>query len=124
MREAALRAEIRADLLASGKQEPPARIAVIGMGRLGGAELGYGSDADVMIVAEPADGVEESEAVAWAVRIIDQMRTRLSTPSSDPPRVWTAMSFSSPRSSCSFSRRLMNLAGLRPAITGTKNSVR
>ncbi|TVS29772.1 bifunctional [glutamine synthetase] adenylyltransferase/[glutamine synthetase]-adenylyl-L-tyrosine phosphorylase [Corynebacterium sanguinis] len=83
--EAALRAEIRADLLASGKQDPPARIAVIGMGRLGGAELGYGSDADVMIVAEPTDGVEESEAVAWAVRIIDQMRTRLSTPSGDPP---------------------------------------
>ncbi|HKN53992.1 MAG TPA: bifunctional [glutamine synthetase] adenylyltransferase/[glutamine synthetase]-adenylyl-L-tyrosine phosphorylase, partial [Amycolatopsis sp.] len=28
----------------------PARIAVIGMGRLGGAELGYGSDADVLFV--------------------------------------------------------------------------
>ena len=28
-----------------------ARLAVIGMGRLGGAELGYSSDADVMFVA-------------------------------------------------------------------------
>ena len=31
-------------------------IAVIGMGRLGGHELGYGSDADVMFVCEPVDG--------------------------------------------------------------------
>jgi glutamate-ammonia-ligase adenylyltransferase len=28
----------------------PARMSVIGMGRLGGAELGYGSDADVLFV--------------------------------------------------------------------------
>ena len=39
---------------------PPARIAVIGMGRLGGGELGYGSDADVMFVCEPTEGTEES----------------------------------------------------------------
>ena len=83
--EAGLRAEIRADLIERGEEEPLARIAVIGMGRLGGAELGYGSDADVMIVAEPAEGVEESEAVAWAAKIIDQMRKRLSKPSGDPP---------------------------------------
>ena len=33
-----------------------ARFAVIGMGRLGGAELGYSSDADVMFVMEPLPG--------------------------------------------------------------------
>ena len=38
----------------------PARIAVIGMGRLGGAELGYGSDADVLFVCEPAERRETS----------------------------------------------------------------
>ncbi|APT85149.1 glutamine-synthetase adenylyltransferase [Corynebacterium aquilae DSM 44791] len=63
----------------------PARIAVIGMGRLGGWELGYGSDADVMFVCEPADGVEDSEAVAWAIGICDRMRRRLAKPSIDPP---------------------------------------
>lgn len=83
--EAGLRAEIRADLLERGAEEPLARIAVIGMGRLGGEELGYGSDADVMIVAEPADGVDESEALAWTTKIIDQMRKRLAKPSGDPP---------------------------------------
>lgn len=85
--DAALRAETRASLLYNGWAHPPARIAVIGMGRLGGAELGYGSDADVMIVAEPVDGWDEAEdidAVAWASTIIENMRGRLSKPSADP----------------------------------------
>ncbi|MDK6572318.1 hypothetical protein QP277_26150, partial [Escherichia coli] len=46
---------------------------------------GYGSDADVMVVTEPADGVDETEAIAWATKVLDQIRTRLSKPSGDPP---------------------------------------
>ena len=83
--EAALLAEIRADLAARGVEEAPARIAIIGMGRLGGGELGYGSDADVMVVAEPVGTEPEDEALAWAARIVDQLRARLSKPSGDPP---------------------------------------
>jgi [glutamine synthetase] adenylyltransferase / [glutamine synthetase]-adenylyl-L-tyrosine phosphorylase len=63
----------------------PARIAVIGMGRLGGGELGYGSDADVMFVCEPSDGVDEAIAVKWAVTVAEQVRALLGTPSADPP---------------------------------------
>jgi glutamate-ammonia-ligase adenylyltransferase len=63
----------------------PARIAVIGMGRLGGGELGYGSDADVMFVCDPEEGVDESVAVRWAVSIAEQVRALLGTPSADPP---------------------------------------
>ncbi|WP_029115110.1 bifunctional [glutamine synthetase] adenylyltransferase/[glutamine synthetase]-adenylyl-L-tyrosine phosphorylase [Mycobacterium sp. URHB0044] len=80
--QAALDVVIRANTPVSG---PPARIAVIGMGRLGGGELGYGSDADVMFVCEPHDGVEESVAVKWSVTIAEQVRARLGTPSADPP---------------------------------------
>ncbi|KAB1502446.1 bifunctional [glutamine synthetase] adenylyltransferase/[glutamine synthetase]-adenylyl-L-tyrosine phosphorylase [Corynebacterium sp. 320] len=82
--EAALHAEITAweDRKA---MNAPARISVIGMGRLGGAELGYGSDADVMFVCEPVEGVEENDAVRWAIRIVDQVRTRLGRPTQDPP---------------------------------------
>ena len=93
--EASLRAEIRwwmhqeADRLEEAGEEsaprPLARIAVIGMGRLGGMELGFGSDADVMVTAQPAPGVDEPEATKWAISIIDKMRTRLAKPSSDPP---------------------------------------
>ncbi|AZA11837.1 bifunctional [glutamine synthetase] adenylyltransferase/[glutamine synthetase]-adenylyl-L-tyrosine phosphorylase [Corynebacterium gerontici] len=83
--EAALSAEIRAAVAEGELDGPLARIAVIGMGRLGGAELGYGSDADVMFVCEPVDGVEENEAVKWAISVCDRMRQRLSKPSGDPP---------------------------------------
>lgn len=80
--QAALDAVMRANAPESG---PPARIAVIGMGRLGGHELGYGSDADVMFVCEPCSGADESVAVKWAVSVAERVRTLLGTPSSDPP---------------------------------------
>lgn len=80
--QAALEAVIRGNTPDGGA---PARIAVIGMGRLGGGELGYGSDADVMFVSEPEDGVDESAAVRWSVTIAEQVRTLLGTPSADPP---------------------------------------
>jgi [glutamine synthetase] adenylyltransferase / [glutamine synthetase]-adenylyl-L-tyrosine phosphorylase len=63
----------------------PAKLAVIGMGRLGGAELGYGSDADVLFVCEPNPGVSDSDAVGWAASVAESLRTELSSPSPDPP---------------------------------------
>jgi [glutamine synthetase] adenylyltransferase / [glutamine synthetase]-adenylyl-L-tyrosine phosphorylase len=80
--QAALEVVVRAN---STDGTTPARIAVIGMGRLGGGELGYGSDADVMFVCEPRSGVEESVAVKWSVGIAEQIRALLGTPSADPP---------------------------------------
>ena len=81
--QAALEAVIRANTPDGGA---PARIAVIGMGRLGGGELGYGSDADVMFVCEPVDGRgAKSAAVKWSVTIAEQVRALLGTPSADPP---------------------------------------
>jgi glutamate-ammonia-ligase adenylyltransferase len=85
--QAALDAMIRANLPPDGPDggKPPATIAVIGMGRLGGAELGYGSDADVLFVCEPSHGVEDSRAIRWSVSVAEQVRTLLGTPSVDPP---------------------------------------
>ncbi|HEX2213449.1 MAG TPA: bifunctional [glutamine synthetase] adenylyltransferase/[glutamine synthetase]-adenylyl-L-tyrosine phosphorylase, partial [Mycobacterium sp.] len=80
--QAALEAVIRANTV---DRAAPARIAVIGMGRLGGGELGYGSDADVMFVCEPKAGVEEAAAVKWSVTVAEQVRSLLGTPSADPP---------------------------------------
>jgi glutamate-ammonia-ligase adenylyltransferase len=83
--QAALEAVIRDN---TGDGGPPARIAVIGMGRLGGAELGYGSDADVMFVCEAIEGpagFDEAAAVKWAVSVAEKVRTLLGTPSADPP---------------------------------------
>ncbi|MGV9710277.1 bifunctional [glutamine synthetase] adenylyltransferase/[glutamine synthetase]-adenylyl-L-tyrosine phosphorylase [Gordonia sp. NPDC003424] len=66
-------------------ERAPARIAVIGMGRLGGGELGYGSDADVLFVCQPEHGADETVAVRWAQTIAEQVRSMLGSPSEDPP---------------------------------------
>ncbi|AWH93792.1 bifunctional [glutamine synthetase] adenylyltransferase/[glutamine synthetase]-adenylyl-L-tyrosine phosphorylase [Dietzia lutea] len=81
--EASLAAVVRDMMPADGRA--PARIAYIGMGRLGGDELSYGSDADVMIVCEPTDGTGEDEAVRWATQVAERVGRLLSSPSSDPP---------------------------------------
>ncbi|WP_326723582.1 MULTISPECIES: bifunctional [glutamine synthetase] adenylyltransferase/[glutamine synthetase]-adenylyl-L-tyrosine phosphorylase [unclassified Streptomyces] len=63
----------------------PTRFAVIGMGRFGGHELGYGSDADVLFVHEPRDGVDEQEASRAANAVVSEMRRLLQISSADPP---------------------------------------
>ncbi|MFD7121706.1 bifunctional [glutamine synthetase] adenylyltransferase/[glutamine synthetase]-adenylyl-L-tyrosine phosphorylase [Streptomyces sp. NPDC056652] len=63
----------------------PTRFAVIGMGRFGGHELSYGSDADVLFVHEPREGVSEHEAARAANEVVAEMRRLLQVPTSDPP---------------------------------------
>ncbi|MER8038858.1 bifunctional [glutamine synthetase] adenylyltransferase/[glutamine synthetase]-adenylyl-L-tyrosine phosphorylase [Streptomyces hydrogenans] len=77
----ALRAAVRAEW----GDELPTRFAVIGMGRFGGHELGYGSDADVLFVHEPREGVDEQEAARAANRVVTEMRRLLQVPTTDPP---------------------------------------
>ena len=75
---------LRAAAAATGTDEF-VRFAVIGMGRFGGRELGFGSDADVMFVYEPLPGVDESEAHRVASTTAEELRRLLMAPSSDPP---------------------------------------
>src|SRR4029453_14089270 len=44
----------------------PMDLTVIGMGRLGGREMGFGSDADVLFVHRPRAGADEGKATAAA----------------------------------------------------------
>lgn len=81
---AALQAAISASEAETG-ESAPAKFAVIGMGRLGGAELGYGSDADVLFVCEPIEGADETKAVRWATGIAERVQRVLGAPSIDPP---------------------------------------
>ncbi|MGW4465948.1 bifunctional [glutamine synthetase] adenylyltransferase/[glutamine synthetase]-adenylyl-L-tyrosine phosphorylase [Micromonospora sp. NPDC004704] len=64
---------------------PGLRFAVIGMGRLGGYEQNYFSDADVLFVYDPPPGVAESTASAAAHAIAEELRRLLGTPTADPP---------------------------------------
>ncbi|MEV1292587.1 bifunctional [glutamine synthetase] adenylyltransferase/[glutamine synthetase]-adenylyl-L-tyrosine phosphorylase [Pseudonocardia sp. NPDC049635] len=72
------------DAVLRAEQERPAALSVIGMGRLGGGESSYGSDADVMFVCEPAEGVTDHDAVRWATRVVEKVRRLLGSPSPDP----------------------------------------
>ncbi|MFF8383689.1 bifunctional [glutamine synthetase] adenylyltransferase/[glutamine synthetase]-adenylyl-L-tyrosine phosphorylase [Streptomyces kanasensis] len=76
---------VRAAVRAEWGDELPTRFAVIGMGRFGGHELGYGSDADVLFVHEPREGVDEQEAARAANRVVAEMRRLLQLPTADPP---------------------------------------
>lgn len=85
---AVLNAALAAVITASERERgtpAPAALAVIGMGRLGGGELGYGSDADVLFVCEPREGADETVAVKWADSVADKVRNLLGAPSTDPP---------------------------------------
>ncbi len=61
------------------------RLAVIGMGRLGGAELGYSSDADVMYVAEALPGQGSRDGLDDMTAVADLMARLLARPTPDPP---------------------------------------
>ncbi|MCX4786279.1 MULTISPECIES: bifunctional [glutamine synthetase] adenylyltransferase/[glutamine synthetase]-adenylyl-L-tyrosine phosphorylase [unclassified Streptomyces] len=63
----------------------PTRFAVIGMGRFGGHELGYGSDADVLFVHSPREGVDGHEAAQAANQVVSELRKLLQLPTADPP---------------------------------------
>ncbi len=90
--EVALQVAVRAVSSERGFDVLPLRFALIAMGRLGGAETGYGSDADVMFVFEPLGGVAGPDGAAdldlskIAQLIAVRVRALLSAPSStDPP---------------------------------------
>ncbi|RFC75459.1 bifunctional [glutamine synthetase] adenylyltransferase/[glutamine synthetase]-adenylyl-L-tyrosine phosphorylase [Streptomyces sp. AcE210] len=82
---ATLAGTLRAVVREGWGDELPTRFTVIAMGRFGGHELGYGSDADVLFVHEPCEGVDEQEAAKAANRVVSEMRRLLALPSADPP---------------------------------------
>jgi glutamate-ammonia-ligase adenylyltransferase len=65
----------------------PVRIALIGVGRLGGAEQGYGSDADVLFVYDPLSGEDGQEQAQAAHDVATELRRLLALPAPDPPLV-------------------------------------
>jgi len=68
--EAAL--ELAADAVGAGPGAdgvPPLRLAVLGMGKLGGSELNYVSDIDVLLCHEPALGTDLEHATRLAAAI-------------------------------------------------------
>ena len=72
----AIEAERRAPL--------PTRIAIVAMGRLGGHEMAFGSDADVMFVHDPLEGAAAEDAARAAHDVALEMRRLLALSGTDP----------------------------------------
>ncbi len=66
-----------------GLASDPAEMAVVAMGRLGGAEMSYSSDADIMYVYDPGD--DEALAREWAVQVATGLRALLAGSTTEPP---------------------------------------
>jgi glutamate-ammonia-ligase adenylyltransferase len=82
--QAALEVAVR--VVETARGEPlPTRLAVVAMGRFGGHELSYASDADVLYVQDPLDGADERDASEAAHAVVQELRRLLSVPSPDPP---------------------------------------
>ena len=60
------------------------RMSIVAMGSLGGAELGYGSDADVLFVHDPLPGADEARAQTQAIAIATRVRALLGEVGSEP----------------------------------------
>ncbi len=59
-------------------------LAIIGMGRMGGREAGYASDADVLFVHDPHPGADEGRAQEQATDVVKELRRLVSTAGADP----------------------------------------
>jgi glutamate-ammonia-ligase adenylyltransferase len=70
-----------------GLDRAPSRIAIVAMGRYGGFELSYGSDADVMFAHEPEDDGPAEDATSYAQAVANEVRSLLIAPASDPALV-------------------------------------
>lgn len=75
--------EIALRVVERSKGEPlPLTFLVVAMGRFGGAELGFASDADVMFVYEPTG--DEHQAHEAALAVAGELRRLLMIPTPDP----------------------------------------
>jgi len=69
----------------AARGEPiPTRFLVVAMGRFGGGELGFASDADVLFVHDPLPGADERSAHEAALAVAGELRRLLMIPTPDP----------------------------------------
>lgn len=82
--QASLEVVVRA-VEAQRGQELGTRMLIVGMGRLGGCEMGYSSDADVLYVHDPREGADDQQAQEAALAVVTELRRLLGAAGSDPP---------------------------------------
>jgi glutamate-ammonia-ligase adenylyltransferase len=76
--------ELATGTVARRDGEIPAIVSVVAMGRFGGHEMSYGSDADVLFVYELAAGASEEPTTRAAHAVAEELRAMLARPGPDP----------------------------------------
>ena len=76
--------QVTAEVVQRSGEEPHTRLLVVGMGRLGGGEQSYGSDADVIIVHDPVPGADPGAAQEQALEIVKEFIRVLGQRGPDP----------------------------------------
>ena len=67
-----------------GLEVDPTRLLIVAMGRLGGREMGYASDADVLFVHDPVAGVDPTLAQQFALAVAARVRHMLGAVGPEP----------------------------------------
>lgn len=70
---------------ARGLDADPTRMLVVAMGRLGGRDMGYSSDADVLFVHDPMPGADPRGAQDFALAVATSIRQLLGAVGPEPP---------------------------------------
>ncbi|PFG41342.1 glutamate-ammonia-ligase adenylyltransferase [Georgenia soli] len=82
--QGALRVAVERAVAEAGLGGPPSRYLVVAMGRLGGREMSYASDADVLFVHDPLPGADPQLATRTALAVATGVRELLGRTGPEP----------------------------------------
>ena len=82
--QGALRIATVEALRAADVEEAPTRLLIVAMGRLGGREMSYSSDADVLFVHDPVPGADPVAAQDFATDVAGRVRSLLGDLGTEP----------------------------------------
>lgn len=85
--DASLTWAVRHQIAEFGVETAPAGITVIAMGRYGGREVNFSSDADAILIYRPADDVDDGQANAFAKKVVEDLRNILQGPTTLEPKI-------------------------------------
>ncbi|TPF78738.1 glutamine-synthetase adenylyltransferase [Bifidobacterium sp. UTCIF-3] len=85
--DASLNWSIRHQTEMFGLDHAPADITVIAMGRYGGREVNFSSDADAILIYRPTDGAEDTQANTFAKKVVEDLRNILQGPTTFEPKI-------------------------------------
>ena len=85
--DASLTWAVRHQIAEFGVETTPAGITVIAMGRYGGREVNFSSDADAILIYRPADDADDGQANAFAKKVVEDLRNILQGPTTLEPKI-------------------------------------